>query len=135
MQSYKIAGKRAHTLRSSESSFHSIAGDFRGRSQSFDSVSWTKTFWISGRIYALLSSNALAEVASMTPDSGGYAVLRTRLCMMRNAWCVIREIPLRTAGWSNSPGESIRDLFSASEHSQGGAQRSEQYLYGAQRAT
>ena len=81
-----------------------------------------------------LRSNALAEVAWMTPESGGYTVFTTRLCMMRNAWCVIHQIPLRTVGWSNSPGESIRDLFSASEHSQGGAQRSEQYLYGAQRA-
>lgn len=34
--------------------------------------------WIAGGIYALLGSNALAEVAAMTPQSGGYTVFVRR---------------------------------------------------------
>ena len=34
--------------------------------------------WIAGGIYALLGSNALAEVSAMTPESGGYTVFVRR---------------------------------------------------------
>jgi len=42
------------------------------------SVGWFLGVWIAGGIYALLGSNALAEVAAMTPESGGYTVFVRR---------------------------------------------------------
>jgi APA family basic amino acid/polyamine antiporter len=42
------------------------------------STGWFLAVWIAGGVYALLGSNALAEVAAMTAESGGYTVFVRR---------------------------------------------------------